>query len=209
MTKGRGHLRPVAAPRRIAREASIVNPRMVATYALELDATTNDAMAAPAGRPLRAVADQGDDARAPLPGTDLRVRLASLPVPLRVTAGDQRPSGIAIEAELPWLAIGTALDLELPDGGWRGGRIDWFEVDVTPAGSACLRILADLSSSATGETIEEKGPSPAVAPGLRAWLAPLVFVAAASIGVYAGLRVPALRSMISAARLLGGLTAGL
>ena len=167
---------------------------MVGTYAFEGDSTTSDAMAAPAA-----------------PGTDVRVRLESLPVPLRVTAGDHWSSGIAIEAELPWLAIGTALDVELPDGGQRGGRIQSFEVDVTSTGAACLRIFADLSSGsgAFWGPIAAERAAAVPGPSVRSWLAPLVFMLGASIGAYAGLQAPAFRAVASAAHLLAGLAARL
>jgi hypothetical protein len=190
---------------------------MVGTYALEVDSPTTDVMDAPAAPPCRptlhAISDVASEPAPVLPGTDLRVRLESHPVPLRVAAGAHWATGIAIEAELPWLAIGTALDLELPDGGQRGGRIQSFEVDVTSTGSACLRIFADLSPHAVASTqpaaaAGDDEPEPSAAPVPRPWLRPLLFILGTSIGVHAGLHAPPLRSLVASAELLVRLAAG-
>ena len=100
--------------------------------------------------------------------------------------------GIPIEAELPWLAVGTALDAEWPEGAQQSGRVHSFDVDVTTAGSARLRIFADLSSGrgAPSGSIGEEDPAPTAGGGLRSWLALLVFMTAASIGVSASRVVP-------------------
>jgi hypothetical protein len=176
---------------------------MVGTYAIETHAPTNDAITPPpaAAAPTRRVDSVVGDDSAPAPrGTELRVRLESLPVPLRVAAGGHWETGMAIEAELPWLALGTALDVELPGGGQRGGRIQAFEVDVTPSGSACLRIFADLSApgAALPEPMADRRPEP-TAPRPRSWLRPLLFVLGASIGVHAGIQAPPLRALVSTA----------
>ena len=121
--------------------------------------------------------------------SDVRVTLESLPVPLRVTAADQSAEGIAFEAELPWLAVGTKLDVELPTGEHQTGWIHSFDMGATPTGSARLRIFADFS-----RTKRKTRRTPAAA-----W--PLAFVVGASmvgasIGAYAGLHAPALRSLV-------------
>jgi hypothetical protein len=182
---------------------------MVGTYALEVDSPTTDAPAPLPRRPtLHAVPDVASEPTPEVPGTDLRVRLESLPVPLRVAAGGHWATGIAIEAELPWLAIGTALDLELPDGGQRGGRIQSFEVDVTPAGSACLRIFAELSSPAAASAEPVGDPEPTATPVARPWLPSLLFILGTSIGIHAGLHAPPLRTLVATAQLLVRLAAG-
>ena len=81
----------------------------------------------------------------PLGSTEVRVTLESLPVPLRVAASNQSDAGIAMEAELPWLAVGTAVNVELPSGVQQAGRIQSFDMGVTPTGSGRLRIFAELS----------------------------------------------------------------
>src|SRR4051794_36306430 len=45
---------------------------------------------------------------------DVRVKFESLPVPLRVAARDRSDSGLLIEGDLPWLAVGAGLQVELP-----------------------------------------------------------------------------------------------
>jgi hypothetical protein len=183
---------------------------MVGTYALEVDSPTTDAMDPPAAPPrtptLRAISDLASQAPPVAPGTDLRLRLESLAVPLRVAAGGHWATGIAIEAELPWLAIGTALDLELPDGGQRGGRIQSFEVDVTATGSACLRIFAELSSHDAASPAPVDDPAPAAAPA-RPWLRPLLFILGTSIGIHAGLQAPPLHALVTTAQLVARLAA--
>jgi hypothetical protein len=135
------------------------------------------------------------DSTTPAP-SDVRVRLDSLPVPLRVTAADQSAEGIAFEAELPWLAVGTKLDVQLPSGAHQTGWIQSFDMGVTPTGSARLRIFADFS------------PTKRKARRARSAAWPLAFVAGvsmvgASIGAYAGLHAPALRSLVDVSRVPG------
>ena len=128
------------------------------------------------------------DSTTPAP-SDLRVKLDSLPVPLRVAAVDQSAEGIAFEAELPWLFVGVGLDVQLPSGVDQKGWIHSFDMDVTPDGSARLRIVAGFS------------PPKHKARRARSAAWPLAFVAGisiigASIGAYAGLHAPALRSLV-------------
>jgi hypothetical protein len=128
------------------------------------------------------------DSTTPAPSA-VRVRLDSLPVPLRVTAVDQSAEGIAFEAELPWLAVGTKLDVQLPSGAHQTAWIHSFDMGVTPTGSARLRIFAEFSPT---KRKVRRAPS-------ASW--PLAFVVGvsmvgASIGAYAGLHAPALRSLV-------------
>src|SRR3712207_5064797 len=67
---------------------------------------------------------------------DIRVKFASLPVPLRVSAGDQSSRAILLEGDLPWLALDTPVELELPNGVQTTGRVQSFDIDVTAEGSA-------------------------------------------------------------------------
>ena len=120
--------------------------------------------------------------------SDMRVTLDSLPVPLRVTAGDQSEDGIAFEAELPWLAVGTGVDVELPNGVHQTGWIHSFDMGVTPTGSARLRIFAGVSPP---ENISSKPPASSV------WR--LALVAGAAIGALTGWHAPALRSLFDGA----------
>ena len=121
--------------------------------------------------------------------SDVRVRLDSLSVPLRVTAVDQSAEGIAFETELPWLAVGTKLDVQFPSGAHQTGWIHSFDMGVTPTGSARLRILAEFS------------PTKRKVRRARSASWPMAFVlgasmVGASIGAYAGLHAPALRSLV-------------
>jgi hypothetical protein len=158
-------------------------------YAAAADRITPDPVALP----------RTDGTPTPVPtsaSSAMRVTLESLPVPLRVTAGDQSEDGIAFEAELPWLAVGTGLDVELPSGVHQKGWIHSFEMGVTRTGSACLRIFA--GDSPPGR-LPSRHPAPARRPSetrrarSSVWL--LAFVVGAGIGAYAGVHAPALRSL--------------
>jgi hypothetical protein len=106
----------------------------------------------------RAEAPAANDGRArtqevevsPLPESSSRpnhgtVRLESLATPLRAVVRDHAESWIRIEAELPWLAVGTVVHAGTAEGVEQTGRVQFFDVDVTSAGSARLLIFASLS----------------------------------------------------------------
>src|SRR5438552_3273689 len=76
----------------------------------------------------------------PVPG-DARIRLASLPTHLRAVIREQSEKGTIIAAELPWLAIGTPVQIQSSDGE-RAGSVQSFDVEVTAAGAARLLIFA-------------------------------------------------------------------
>ena len=107
--------------------------------------------------------------------SDMRVTLDSLPVPLRVTAGDQSEHGIAFEAELPWLAVGTGVDVELPNGVHQTGWIHSFDMGATPTGSARLRIFAgvsppeNLSSELPARPVSRPNEARRARPGCGGW----------------------------------------
>jgi len=132
----------------------------------------------------------------------MRVTLDSLPIPLRVTAGDQSEDGIAFQAELPWLAVGTGLDVELPGGAHQTGWIHSFDMGVTPTGSACLRIFAGVSPPEHLLPQLPAGSVPRPRKTRRAWsrVWPLAFVVGVAVGAYAGLHAPALRSVFDVAQ---------
>ena len=83
------------------------------------------------------------------PTQPVRIKLGELPAPMRAVVRDESHGGILIEAELPWLTIGSAVQAEFTDGREKAGRVHWFGVDATQAGSARLRIFVDLSSEST------------------------------------------------------------
>jgi hypothetical protein len=141
-----------------------------------------------------------DPTPTPRPIGDVRVRLASLPVPLRVEARDRTETEISIEAELPWLAVGTTLDLELPDGVQQAGRIQSFDMGVTEPGSARLRIIAELSPPGCPPPDAAARERPAGRSFLsRIW--PLAFVVGACLGGYGGRQGPPLRALADQAPL--------
>jgi hypothetical protein len=132
---------------------------------------------------------------------DIRVKFASLPVPLRVSAGDQSGRAILLEGDLPWLALDTPVELELPSGIQATGRVQSFDIDVTAEGSARLRIFAFLARPlcpppATAANADA-APLARSAPRLR--LLPLLYVALATFGGYALGNASALRSFARSA----------
>jgi hypothetical protein len=88
---------------------------------------------------------------------DVRIHLPSLPAPLRATARDLTERGVMIEAELPWLRLGSPVTTELSADRACDGKVQWIGLDVTRAGSARLRIFVDLAEDGA-----EGAPPPAV-----------------------------------------------
>src|SRR5689334_1504317 len=73
------------------------------------------------------------------------IRLESLPAPLRAVVRDQPDGSLRIEAELPWLAVGTVVHAGPPGGAERSAQVQDFDVEVTDGGSARLVILTATS----------------------------------------------------------------
>jgi hypothetical protein len=73
-----------------------------------------------------------------------RIKLESLPALLRAVVSGVSDAGITIEAELPWLSVGTAVHADCPDGVAYDARVQRFDIEVTGAGTARLRIFAAL-----------------------------------------------------------------
>ncbi len=87
------------------------------------------------------------------PTKPVRIKLGDLPAPLRAVVRDESHGGLLIEAELPWLTVGSAVQAEFTDGREKAGRVHWFGVDATRAGSARLRIFVDLSSDSAPKSV--------------------------------------------------------
>lgn len=85
---------------------------------------------------------------------DVRIHLPSLGTPLRATARDLSEQGVMIEAELPWLRLGSQVTAELSPDRACEGRVRWIGIDVTPAGAARLRISLDLNEDTTHDVVE-------------------------------------------------------
>src|SRR5262249_34632832 len=79
---------------------------------------------------------------------DVRIHLPSLNAPLRASARDLSERGIMLEAELPWLRLGSEVTTELSPERACEGRVQWIGLDVTRSGSARLRIFVDLTDDA-------------------------------------------------------------
>jgi hypothetical protein len=78
---------------------------------------------------------------------EVPIRLESLPTPLRAVVRDHTEGCIRIEAELPWLAVGTAVHAGAADGAERTGHVRAFDVELTGEGSARLLIFATLDGA--------------------------------------------------------------
>src|SRR5215475_4173806 len=76
----------------------------------------------------------------------VRIKLAGLPAPLRAVARDLSEQGVMLEAELPWLKLGSAVSTEVAPGRERTGRLKWVGIDVAPSGAARLRISVDFTA---------------------------------------------------------------
>ena len=145
-------------------------------------------------RVLSTVRGEPTGARPTIP---VRIKLGDLPAPLRAVVRDESQGGILIEAELPWLMVGSAVQAEFSDGREKTGRVHWFGVDATHVGSARLRIFVDLSSAgATGgeqpTRLPDLGDLRPARRSMWTWaLATTVLVVVASVVVYAFARRPA------------------
>jgi hypothetical protein len=84
---------------------------------------------------------------------DVRIHLPSLSAPLRATARDLSDRGVMIEAELPWLKLGSQVTTELSPERACEGRVQWIGLDVTRGGAARLRIFVDLNEDTTNEVV--------------------------------------------------------
>jgi hypothetical protein len=89
-----------------------------------------------------------------------RIKFESLPTVLSAMVSEVSSVGITIEADLPWLSVGTRVLANCPDGIEYTARVQSFDVDVTTAGAARLRIFAALSEP-TGSTAKVAARPPA------------------------------------------------
>jgi uncharacterized protein (TIGR02266 family) len=90
---------------------------------------------------------------------ELRIRLPSLPAPLRAVARDQTDRGLMLEAELPWLTLGSEIVAELSPDRAVEGTVRWVGLDVTRAGHARLRIFVEVRGEEPERPME---PAPAI-----------------------------------------------
>lgn len=96
---------------------------------------------------------------------DVRIHLPELTAPLRARARDLTERGVMIEAELPWLRLGSPVTTELSPERACDGHVQWIGLDVTRSGSARLRIFVDLSeASGSIEAMERSLPSVPLPP---------------------------------------------
>ena len=84
---------------------------------------------------------------------DVRIHLPALNAPLRASARDLSDRGVMIEAELPWLKLGSQVTTELSPERACEGRVQWIGLDVTRGGAARLRIFVDLNEDTTNEVV--------------------------------------------------------
>jgi hypothetical protein len=99
---------------------------------------------------------------------EVPIRLESLPTPLRAVVRDHTEGSIRIEAELPWLAVGTVVHAGNPDGTERTGQVHSFDVELTGEGSARLLIFAALEGAGL------PAPEPPARPRPRSRRSPLL-----------------------------------
>jgi hypothetical protein len=130
-----------------------------------------------------------DDLPAAMASTDnpqsakARIKFDSLPTVLRAVVSDASDIGITIEAELPWLSVGTALHADCPNGVEYTAHVQSFDLDVTGSGTARLRIFAALSApdQTRAAVPSNERPRQPTRPRLRRLLAFGAFLAAATL----------------------------
>jgi hypothetical protein len=91
---------------------------------------------------------------------DVRIHLPSLTAPLRASARDLTERGVMIEAELPWLRLGSQVTTELSADRACDGRVQWIGLDVTRSGSARVPFFVDITEEPADGT--RVGPPPPV-----------------------------------------------
>jgi hypothetical protein len=106
-----------------------------------------------------------------------RIKFESLPTLLRAVVSDVSGGGITIQAELPWLSVGTAVHADCPDGVAYDARVHHFDIEVTDSGAARLRIFAALSPEQPLDAPEALRPRQPTRPRVRRALAFAAFVA--------------------------------
>jgi hypothetical protein len=140
-------------------------------------------------KPHESAAPADGEPSATTPGRPetVSIRFGSLPAPLRAVVRDQRDGGLRIEAELPWLAVGTVVHGGPPGGVERTAQVSAFEVEVTSGGSARLVILTAPPTSAVPPSPTASPPPPRPSLRLRkVLLGALVIVTAAAAGYFLG-----------------------
>jgi hypothetical protein len=143
---------------------------------------------APQEGPARTASPASGVAVDPPGSRDVRVRFDSLPMTMRAVVREQPDNRLMIEAQLPWLAIGTVVHAGSAEAMEHTGRVESFELGVTSAGSACLHIFADVSPAGEptrprSETRRRTQKIPRRAPRL---LVTLLLVLAAAGGYTVG-----------------------
>jgi hypothetical protein len=83
---------------------------------------------------------------------DVRIHLPSLSTPLRASAREINDAGVMIEADLPWLRLGSAVTAELSPERACDGHVSWIGLDVTRRGEARLRIFVDFAGDGSALT---------------------------------------------------------
>jgi hypothetical protein len=112
------------------------------------------------------------------------IRLESLPTPLRAVVRDQPDGSMRIEADLPWLAVGTAVHAGPPGAGERTAKVHAFDVEVTSGGSARLVILTAPPAAAV--SVAPALPQRPARRGWRLLLGLIVIGMAAGTGYFLG-----------------------
>jgi hypothetical protein len=136
---------------------------------------TRDEAEGPAGVALRFLEMEDDSARriaelvsrraqAPssLSQRRVRVRVPDLAVPLRAMAREITSDVVTVEAELPWLQLGATVSAELAPTDTRVGRLKWVGINLSPSGTAELRLAIDVSSNAVLSVLPPAAPQPAI-----------------------------------------------
>lgn len=114
---------------------------------------------------------------------EARIRLASLPTPLRAVVRDRSETCTTLAAELPWLAVGTPVNVELSDGSEQVGSVQSFDVEVTKSGSARLLIFAAPSPTGAHPAGARRSAPPRTSGRRWVTVAALVLVAMGSFWV--------------------------
>jgi hypothetical protein len=98
----------------------------------------------------------------------VRIRLPGLPSALRAVARDLTSAGVTLEAELPWLRLGSSVSTEVSPGMAKVGSMRWVGIDVAHDGTARLRISVDFAAGAPDERFASSAQVPVVVePGER------------------------------------------
>jgi hypothetical protein len=99
----------------------------------------------------------------PATGERVRLQLGDVAFPIAARAQSLWGNVLSVDAELPFLRLGSTVNLEFPEGvaGAEGGSIRWVSIHIPPStGVPRLNIGIEMDSPPTGRLFDEEEIDP-------------------------------------------------